>query len=594
MDSHLAPSAMGAVFLCALGCWAVMRAQSGSGTKPRSSSILATVFETFMFLQAALAKLGLPILGRPMYRIRGPKNVADFFHNTQATVNKVQLYFLHHGLGLPSSAADVYLSDNSGARPKPIIGSSTPAKDRFMFIGHQRLVAGLLQGGLAPATARFERHLAESLLLEGNSSSSSSSSSTEEVQVPGWQHVADLEDFFRKHIATSLFRALFGDKLLELRPTFVRDVWELDRGMLGLLAQLPRFCIPQTYKLREELLATIKTWHALALAAGARGGTGDDHHTHDADSDPHWGTGMMRERYRELMQTRGQDEESMAAYDLSLIWGTMTNAVPAAMTLLLHILRSKEDLLPSLHASLSSLQRQQQQQQQQRDGRRGRPTIKDLESIPLLSSMYAETLRYGMRIDVPRTAPYADVAFPSPAHYPAVDAVVVPRGALMAANMWDAHGDERVWDTKSGAHPVDSFWARRFLVDPRDPSSGPAVTTTVRKTTTVSSGELATVDDEEVAMSAAQRAKGGVHFSLDGLDGAWIPYGGGLHACPGRLLAKRVILISVAMLVTNFDFELLADEAAMDLNFKAPMAIARPTGLVPFRMRRREDATAFA
>lgn len=38
------------------------------------------------------------------------------------------------------------------------------------------------------------------------------------------------------------------------------------------------------------------------------------------------------------------------------------------------------------------------------------------------------------------------------------------------------------------------------------------------------------------------------YFSLDGLNGSWIPYGGGFRACPGRHFAKREILMTLAVM----------------------------------------------
>ena len=48
-----------------------------------------------------------------------------------------------------------------------------------------------------------------------------------------------------------------------------------------------------------------------------------------------------------------------------------------------------------------------------------------------------------------------------------------------------------------------------------------------------------------------------VHFSLDGLAGAWIPYGAGMNMCPGRHFAKQEVMLTLALIVSNFDIQLI-------------------------------------
>lgn len=44
-------------------------------------------------------------------------------------------------------------------------------------------------------------------------------------------------------------------------------------------------------------------------------------------------------------------------------------------------------------------------------------------------------------------------------------------------------------------------------------------------------------------------------FTLDGLNGAYIPFGGGIKMCPGRHYAKQEIYLLVTMMLWAFDFE---------------------------------------
>lgn len=157
------------------------------------------------------------------------------------------------------------------------------------------------------------------------------------------------------------------------------------------------------------------------------------------------------------------------------------------MTFVYHIFNSPA-LLLSLRQELSELPQP--------------PTFKDIESIPLLASTYAETLRLGVQIHIPRSAPYHDLN---------IGGVNVPRNKLIVVNTWLAHTDQQVWSGKRGEKPLDQFWAERFLVDSDD-----AVACCSQRTQTT----------DAPIMDGQARAKNGPRFSLEGLEEAWIPFGG--------------------------------------------------------------------
>lgn len=135
--------------------------------------------------------------------------------------------------------------------------------------------------------------------------------------------------------------------------------------------------------------------------------------------------------------------------------------------------------------------------------------IKCLEKIPLLVALYAETLRFGVQIHIPRCAAHQNLC---------INNKLIPQGKLVLVNTWLAHMDEDVWNTRDGEFPLDTFWARRFLVDPKDERSGPVRS---RRQNTLASSANAKREREY-----GSSAQSGERFSIEGLDGAWIPYGG--------------------------------------------------------------------
>jgi hypothetical protein len=208
-------------------------------------------------------------------------------------------------------------------------------------------------------------------------------------------------------------------------------------------------------------------------------------------------------------------------------------------------------------------------------------TVESLQKIPLLNSIYAETLRMYSQAYITRCSPHTDIP---------IGRWTLPRDEVTMVSTYTAHHSEEYWNTKGGQYPVGKFWAERFLIDPKDPMSGP-----LRKDIDIPSRkpfkDLAP-NDEPV-------------FSTQGLDGIWIPYGGkclltslsldslthrilgGYGACPGRIFAKKLILYLSALMATRYDVEVLPREIQMDTE-KFGLGGQFPKGKVAFRIRQRE------
>lgn len=131
--------------------------------------------------------------------------------------------------------------------------------------------------------------------------------------------------------------------------------------------------------------------------------------------------------------------------------------------------------------------------------------LKMIEKIPLLLSVYAETLRRLLAVHITRCAPDHDIR---------VNNWLLPRKKVMIVNTHLAHMDADVWNTRDGAHPLDTFWAERFLIYPNDPASGPVRKDLHDLPATPSSGK-------------GEHKTEKPHFSVDGLQGSFIPFGGG-------------------------------------------------------------------
>lgn len=133
--------------------------------------------------------------------------------------------------------------------------------------------------------------------------------------------------------------------------------------------------------------------------------------------------------------------------------------------------------------------------------------IQHLSSMPLLHSIYAETLRLHSTSYTVLSALDKDVP---------LGRWLLPRGGIGLISPQICHMDPNFWNTRRGTRPLQSFWAERFITDPCDPSSGPILP----------------------GIAAAQRAQKKIpidsdtkpYVSMEGLEGAYVPYAGKSHA----------------------------------------------------------------
>lgn len=178
--------------------------------------------------------------------------------------------------------------------------------------------------------------------------------------------------------------------------------------------------------------------------------------------------------------------------------------------------------------------------------------IDDLLRLPVLQAVYAETLRLRMHFYIIRMPDRVDIT---------VQGWTLPRRTVIVTPTTVAHMDSGVWSTgQHGEHPVDQFWAGRFLKYPHDDDCGPIP-----------------------------------EFSTKGLEGSWIPYGGGPRQCPGRHFAKRQILLTIALMVNLFDCEILDEGRGVREDFTLwgfGSGVSNPVGKVPMRIRRRVGNTS--
>ncbi|KAK9775308.1 putative Cytochrome P450 [Seiridium cardinale] len=478
----------------------------------------------------------LSILGQDIYIFQDRESISNIWRATSlSSPINITMYTFKHFFGVPERALKVYRADNSGPFRKPYPGSNVPHDKRIDHISHTEFLRALTGPGLAPTFQRFHNALVarvETLGLANN-----------------WTYMDDFRKLFLSIEGSALIEAIYGPALLRLNPCFVDDLREFDALVPWLARGIPSFINPRPYRIRKKLQDQLKKWYAYARQEFT-----DSSIYADGDGDPFWGSKFIRNRNKMFAKVGEHDDDTCAALDVGLCFGLVGNTIPAALLLVFHIFKD-----PLLLRRIRSNIWEHFGDQPIRD-----IDAKKLLDIPALQSVYAETLRLYTKIYVVVSSPQEDVF---------LGRWRLPKGSLGLLNSSVSHHDPDFWNTKNGMYPVDSFWADRFLVDPTDPGSGP-----------INLALFEGRDSQSVYKPSSGNDK--PYFSMKGLEASWFPYGGGYSICPGRHLAKNALLLTSAVLVTEFDIEFL-DDALVPDRWRFGLGLVGLKNRLPFRIKQR-------
>ncbi|PHH62127.1 hypothetical protein CDD81_7558 [Ophiocordyceps australis] len=512
---------------------------------PFISTAVAFIWDHEAFLRRATTYAGkttatqirlLP--GCHVVLLQGRKTIQRLLKHPQVgSLVPVFTFALEHFFGLPERCIKVYRADDSGSGAKPKAGSRVAPDSRVFYATHKDLLPGLTGPRLGLFTRRcmdgFANHL--EAYIGGD------------VLDAEWR--ADLLHLFRHVLGTAMVEAHFGRALLSLREGYMDDLWKVESGLHWFARWVPRVCMPGLYGARDRMIEQLEAWYVYAREHFDEAAI-DEH----GDWDPVWGCGLGRDRQKTMRGVREHDDRAMASLDVGYCLGLTSNVVSAAFMAAHHIFSDKQlllDLRTSLVKTLGATF------PNARISSMPSPTL--LSTDALLCSIYAETLRLHATTNFLVCVP--------PATDVRLGEWLLRPGSLGVVNSGMAHMDAEFWNTRRGRHPLSSFWARRFIIDPRDSDSGP-------------------VNPQCASYSPPAGEHAAPYFSLDGTAGSWIPYGGGSRICPGRFLAKDVILGAVAYLVLEFDVE-LRSEAMLVNPWRFGVGVNHPKYPTPYRIRKR-------
>ncbi|KAJ2990999.1 hypothetical protein NUW58_g2689 [Xylaria curta] len=474
------------------------------------------------------------ILNQEFYVVRGPEYVKALFKGSWACTSIPFVKFaLGHAFGLPAKALSLYDKDDSGGGHVPHPGSAVEARNRIDYRVHESMTKFLEGKGLSPFWHRFTDNITQQLHAMYERTGSE------------WDYHTDLVKTLGDEVTVAIINALCGPYLLALCPEFLENFWTFDRSLQTYLQGIPWFLAPTAYSVRRKVLNAVRTWQRHAR----------DHFidsTINADGDdPFWGCSFFRERHKMFLEMDGFDYEAIASQDFGAIWAAR-NSVTATCWAVFDVYRDPE-LLASLRAEVDTCRLESDN-----DDKCVRFNIDELLRLPVLQAVYAETLRLRMHFYIIRMPDRVDMK---------IRDWVIPRRKVIVTPTTVAHMDSDVWSAGLKAeHPVDQFWVGRFLKYP--PAN---------------------------VYEASQSRNPAPTFSTRDVEGSWIPYGGGPRQCPGRHFAKRQILLTIALMVSLFDCEILEEALNTKEDFSLQgfgSGVSHPASKVPMRIRRRTTRTA--
>ncbi|KAJ5715984.1 uncharacterized protein N7483_013165 [Penicillium malachiteum] len=463
----------------------------------------------------------LSFFSMDLYLVQGADNIKDVFKNSWVSTSTfLHQFSLRNAFGMSEKALEIYDKDDSGGSHRPYPGSTVEARNRVDYRSYQTISAFLGGNGLKSFWRRYQVNMTKRL---------------KEYQIGSqWEESPDFLTFFETTISAALMDALCGKYLLQRSPNFLVDLWQLDRELDVLFKGTPKFLAPKVYATRERLLDAIKDWQSFArehFLPSFIDSSGDD---------PFWGSKFFRNRQDVFMEMDGMDYDAIASEDFGAIWASTRNSIVAAFWTVIEIFQD-----PSL------IERVRDEVKPCENG--DSETIFDIDKLLQSPLLHASTKEI------------------QPEH----TGLAHPHGKTLLMSSTPAHMDTEAWNTGvNNEHPLDSFWAERFIKVANDEQSGPKKCT--RQTASTSADSKCSHDTSNSI------------FAIDDVEGSWIPYGGGPRMCPGRHFAKREIILTMAMMVTMFDCDVLKNVRSLKMDMRGfGFGTLNAVGKVPVRMRRR-------
>ncbi|KAF4473858.1 25-hydroxycholesterol 7-alpha-hydroxylase [Colletotrichum fructicola Nara gc5] len=335
--------------------------------------------------------------------------------------------------------------------------------------------------------------------------------------------IPDVYNFLRDIIFRAEVEALYGNQIFTACPSLCADFWAFYDAFPVISRQSPQLLFRSHYATRDKMIRNFIDWRG-AQGSPASSCTG-------TPEDTSYGTPYVRDMVRRH-EALGFSETGVASVMLGYLFVGTANTVPAAIWMVMYILRDAS-LAGRIRSELRIL-----------PGKQPQLDLALLMKAPLLNSVYREVLRLHVAGTVGRKSPLHEVQLRD-------GRVLLPEVPVMSSS-WLGGLDESFWNTGAMVegvpeHPVDAFWAERFLAYADDPMSGP-----IRRH----------AHEHAKEKTAPKTADDGAKARLvsAGIQNHWFPFGGGAGKCPGELLAKSTMLVTAFLVLSELEVEIVDHE----------------------------------
>ena len=248
------------------------------------------------------AIFGLKVLHMTFYILSKPENIAKLRrYKTTITTPGVTTFVLRTLFGMSAEAVNMYTKDDSGISHIPKPDSHVPFHNRIDHLTHVNFRKHLLGDGLPQFFQAFSSCLSARFLSLNISYE--------------WKQYPDIMQFWLYPLTYSLNEALAGPILHCVSPNFTDNLLRYYPYVHPIMMSLPKWCIPESYRLRDSLIQDVRRWHAVARARFQESDIAAD------GTDPWWGSAFMRERQKIIGNVDNWDCNDMASSDFGIFWG---------------------------------------------------------------------------------------------------------------------------------------------------------------------------------------------------------------------------------------------------------------------------------
>ncbi|KAI0398718.1 cytochrome P450 [Xylaria palmicola] len=249
-----------------------------------------------------------------------------------------------------------------------------------------------------------------------------------------WKTVSVM-NMCRNDVASCAVSTLFGPHMLSLNPGFLDAFWDFDSVFFNLVLGVPRWMYPRPFNAHDRHLAMINRYLNHALKHFDWDGPDAQ-----ASWEPLFGARICRELVKWLKDAGFQRKALTGALG-SLLFAQNSNSIPTVTWMLMELSRDAL-LLQAVRKEIETVHD---------GGGSRRINMQRLMTLPLLQSVFTETLRMRMSLNIIRTLKNPVV----------VGGYEIPEGSYLQAPVMAAHYDEGVWGRQG--HAASEFWAERHI-----------------------------------------------------------------------------------------------------------------------------------